>query len=117
MTEQLTGAQLARLRATMPEIRQEAAERMLGTNDPLVIALALEAAEKPPESILSRFKSATGCSEQEIAAIVGKARPTVNAYISGLRAEILSEEDKAKLLKIAETQIEELEMLVVLLDE
>lgn len=64
------------------------------------------------EPILPRVKAVTGLSDRELAELVGKSRPTVQAYISGRLDELLPPSAYAKLADKVESKASEIGSLL-----
>ena len=65
-----------------------------------------------PEPLLPRVKALTGLSDRALAELVGKSRPTVQAYISGRLDESLPPQAYAKLAIVVDNKAAEVSGLL-----
>lgn len=73
---------------------------------------AIDAAVMQPEPLLPRVKALTGLSDRALAELVGKSRPTVQAYISGRLDESLPPQAYAKLAIVVDNKAAEVSGLL-----
>lgn len=80
-------------------------------NAPL-IAVGKPATANPSPNFLARFKGATGLKDVEIADVLGRARSSVQAQVSGRLADNLTAEDADRLAGALEDRVKRLTALL-----
>jgi len=76
--------------------------------DNVSLLKAVDGAVMHLEPILSRVKALTGLSDRKLAELVGKSRPTIQAYVSGRLEEMLPPSAYEKLANIVEEKASEI---------
>lgn len=106
---------IARLpsRALRQEIQMALME--LETEDPDNMVV-VEEIEKQLNLVLPRVKIALGVTDDQLADLIGKSRPTVQAYIGGRLREQLSEEAARNLRQMIKARVDELATLSEMLE-
>lgn len=107
---------IARLpsRALRQEIQMALME--LETEDPDNMVV-VEEIEKQLNLVLPRVKTALGVTDDQLSELIGKSRPTVQAYIGGRLREQLTEEAARRLRQMIRARMDELATLSELLEK
>lgn len=87
----------------------------LDTEDPDNMVVVDEI-EKQLNLVLPRVKIALGVTDDQLADLIGKSRPTVQAYIGGRLREQLSEEAARNLRRMIRARMDELATLSEMLE-
>ena len=74
--------------------------------------IAIDAIDKQLGRVLPRIKHAIGISDEALAEILGKARPTIQAYVIGRLPEKFSKKACEDLIRLAKNKIEDLRLLI-----
>jgi len=79
--------------------------------------VVVEEIEKQLNLVLPRVKLALGVTDDQLSELIGKSRPTVQAYIGGRLREQLTEEAARNLRQMIRARVDELATLSDLLEK
>lgn len=96
-----------KVRASRPDV-----ENLTPTERRVLIQIVLMDEPGADPDNVSLLKAVTGLSDRELAELVGKSRPTVQAYISGRLDELLPPSAYAKLADKVESKASEIGSLL-----
>lgn len=80
-------------------------------------SVVIDEIERQIRLVLPRVKTALGVTDDQLAEMIGKSRPTVQAYIGGRLREQFSDEASRRLRQMIRARMDELAVLADLLDK